>query len=72
LGSDKDYDAASFVAGRPALNVLPHIVQNTSGAQRRFALQPDDRELTFSWMPGLGQPEGPRHAGRRENHFVIY
>jgi transposase len=36
LGGDKGYDAASFVADMRALNVTPHIAQNTSG--RRSAL----------------------------------
>jgi hypothetical protein len=30
LGGDKGYDAASFVADMRALNVTPHIAQNTS------------------------------------------
>ena len=36
VGGDKGYDAASFVADMRALNVTPHIAQNTSG--RRSAL----------------------------------
>jgi Transposase DDE domain len=36
LGGDKGYDAASFVADMRALNVTPHIAQNTSG--RRSAI----------------------------------
>ena len=36
LGGDKGYDAASFVTDMRALNVTPHIAQNTSG--RRSAL----------------------------------
>jgi Transposase, Mutator family len=36
LGADKGYDAAAFVADLRALNVTPHIAQNTSG--RRSAI----------------------------------
>jgi hypothetical protein len=36
VGGDKGYDAASFIADMRALNVTPHIAQNTSG--RRSAL----------------------------------
>jgi hypothetical protein len=36
LGGDKGYDAASFVTDMRALNVTPHIAQNTSG--RRSAI----------------------------------
>ena len=36
VGGDKGYDAASFVADMRALNVTPHIAQNTSG--RRSAI----------------------------------
>ena len=36
LGGDKGYDAASFVADMRALNVTPHVAQNTSG--RRSAI----------------------------------
>jgi hypothetical protein len=36
LGADKAYDAAGLVAGLRALNVTPHVAQNTSG--RRSAI----------------------------------
>ena len=36
LGADKAYDAAGFVAGLRALNVTPHVTQNTAG--RRSAI----------------------------------
>jgi hypothetical protein len=36
LGGDKGHDAASFVVDMRALNVTPHIAQNTSG--RRSAI----------------------------------
>ena len=35
LGADKGYDAAAFVADLRALNVTPHIAQNTSGLALR-------------------------------------
>jgi len=36
LGADKGYDAASFVAEMPALDVTPHIAQNISGPAFRL------------------------------------
>ena len=35
LGADKGYDAAGFVAGLRALNVTPHVAQNTPTGARR-------------------------------------
>jgi IS5 family transposase len=71
LGADRGYDAADFVAAVRALNVTPHIAQNTS---RRSAI--DDRttrhpgyalsqrvEEAFGWIKTTGGFRKTRHRG---------
>jgi transposase len=76
LGADKAYDVADFVAALRALNVTPHLAQNTSG--RRSAL---DRRTTrhpgyalsqrirkrieeaFGWIKTCGGLRKSRHRG---------
>jgi len=76
LGADKAYDTAAFVADLRALNVTPHIAQNTSG--RRSAI--DGRttrhpgyaasqrvrkriEEAFGWIKTVGGLRQTRHRG---------
>jgi transposase len=76
LGADKAYDVADFVADLRALNVTPHVAQNTSG--RRSAI--DGRttrhpgyavsqrvrkriEEAFGWIKTTGGLRKTRHRG---------
>jgi transposase len=76
LGADKGYDAADFVVDLRALNVTPHLAQNTSG--RRSAI--DHRitrhpgyaasqrvrqriEEAFGWIKTTGGLRKARHRG---------
>jgi transposase len=76
LGADKAYDSADFVADLRALNVTPHVAQNTSG--RRSAI--DGRttrhpgyavsqrlrkriEEAFGWIKTCGGLRKTRHRG---------
>jgi hypothetical protein len=76
LGADKAYDVAAFVAAVRALNVTPHVAQNTAG--RRSAL--DGRttchpgyaasqrvrkriEEAFGWIKTTGTLRKTRHRG---------
>ena len=75
LGADKGYDAASFVAALRALNVTPHIAQNTSrrsaidGRTTRhpgFALSQQVRkriEERFGWIKTVAGLRQTRHRG---------
>ena len=76
LGADKAYDTAAFVADLRALNVTPHVAQNTTG--RRSAI---DRRTTrhpgyatsqrlrkrieegFGWIKTVGGLRKTRHRG---------
>jgi transposase len=77
LGGDKAYDVAGFVADLRALNVTPHVAQNT--ANRRSAI--DGRttrhpgyarsqrlrkriEESFGWIKTVGGLRQTRHRGR--------
>ena len=76
LGADKAYDVAGFVADLRALNVTPHVAQNT--ANRRSAI--DGRttrhpgyatsqrlrqriEESFGWIKTVGGLRKTRHRG---------
>ena len=76
LGADKAYDAAGLVAGLRALNVTPHVAQNTSG--RRSAIDARTTrhpgyvvsqrvrkriEEAFSWIKTVGGLRKARHRG---------
>ena len=76
LGADKAYDAAGFVAGLRALNVTPHVAQNTSG--RRSAIDARTTrhpgyavslrvrkriEEAFGWIKTVGGLRKTRHRG---------
>jgi transposase len=75
LGADQGYDAADFVAAVRALNVTPHIAQNTSrrsaidGRTTRhpgYALSQRIRkriEEAFGWMKTTGGFRKTRHRG---------
>jgi hypothetical protein len=62
LGGDKGYDAASFVADMRALNVTPHIAQNTSG--RRSARRSDHAASRLCGEPA--EEEARRGTDRLE------
>ncbi len=76
LGADKAYDAAGLVAGLRALNVTPHVAQNTSG--RRSAIDARTTrhpgyvasqrvrkriEEAFGWIKTVGGLRKTRHRG---------
>lgn len=76
LGADKAYDTAGLVAGLRALNVTPHVAQNTSG--RRSAIDARTTrhpgyvvsqrvrkriEEAFSWIKTVGGLRKARHRG---------
>ena len=76
LGADKAYDAAGFVADLRALNVTPHVAQNTSG--RRSAIDARTTrhpgyaasqrvrkriEEAFGWIKTVGGLRKTRHRG---------
>ena len=76
LGADKAYDAAGFVAGLRALNVTPHVAQNTTN--RRSALDARTTrhpgyavslrvrrriEEAFGWIKTVGGLRKTRHRG---------
>jgi transposase len=76
LGADKAYDAAGFVADLRALNVTPHVTQNTSG--RRSAIDARTTrhpgyaaslrvrkriEEAFGWIKTVGGLRKTRHRG---------
>jgi transposase len=75
LGADKGYDAAGFVAALRALNVTPHIAQNTSrrsavdGRTTRhggYVLSQRVRkriEEAFGWIKTTGGLRRTRHRG---------
>jgi transposase len=76
LGADKAYDAAGFVAGLRALNVTPHVTQNTTN--RRSAIDARTTrhpgyaaslrvrkriEEAFGWIKTVGGLRKTRHRG---------
>ena len=75
LGADKGYDAADFAAAVRALNVTPHLAQNTarrSAIDRRttrhpgYALSQRTRkriEEAFGWIKTTGGLRKTRHRG---------
>ena len=76
LGADKAYDVAEFVGDLRALNVTPHVAQNTSGRRsaidRRttrhpgYALSQRLRariEEAFGWIKTTGGLKKTRHCG---------
>jgi hypothetical protein len=76
LGADKAYDAAAFVADLRALNVTPHVAQNTSGRGSAidgrtthhpgYDLSQRTRkriEAAFGWIKTCGGLRKTRHRG---------
>jgi transposase len=76
LGADKAYDVADFVAALRALNVTPHVAQNTSGRRSAidgrttrhpgYALSQRIRkriEEAFGWIKTCGGLRQTRHRG---------
>ena len=84
LGADKGYDAADFVAAVRALNVTPHIAQNTSrrsaidGRTTRhpgYALSQRTRkriEEAFGWIKTTGGFRKTRHRGTRPGRLAVH
>jgi transposase len=76
LGADKAYDVANFVADLRALNVTPHVAQNTTGRrsaidgrttrQPGYAVSQRTRkriEEAFGWIKTVGGLRKTRHRG---------
>ena len=82
LGADKGYDAAAFVADLRALNVTPHIAQNTSGRRSAidartthhpgYAVSQQKRkriEEPFGWGKTIGGLAWPMLRGAKKLGF---
>ena len=82
LGADKAYDAAAFVADMRALNVTPHIAQNTSGRlsavdarttrHSGYAVSQQKRkriEEPFDWAKTIGGLARPMLRGVKKLGF---
>ena len=82
LGADKGYDAAAFVADLRALNVTPHIAQNTSGRRSAidartthhpgYAVSQQKRkriEEPFGWGKTIGGLARPMLRGAKKLGF---
>jgi transposase len=76
LGADKAYDAAGFIVRVRALNITPHVAQNTSGRRsaidgrttRHPGYQASQRvrkriEEAFGWIKTTGGLRKTRHRG---------
>lgn len=79
LGGDKGYDTEDFVAGCRALDVTPHVAQNTTNRRSRidgrttrhpgYATSQRVRkriEEVFGWMKTVGVMRKTRHRGKRK------
>ncbi len=84
LGADRGYDTEDFVAGCRALDVTPHVAQNTTNRSSRI-----DRRTTrhagyaesqrrrkrieevFGWMKTVGLLRKTRHRGQRKVGWVF-
>jgi len=83
LGADKGYDAADFVVELRALNVTPHIAQNTarrSAIDRRTTRHPGYAtsqrvrkriEEAFGWIKTTGTLRKTRHRGTARVGWVF-
>jgi len=86
LGADKAYDSADFVVDLRALNVTPHVAQNTSGRRsaidRRTTRHPGYRhsqrarhriEEAFGWIKTVAGQSKTKHRGldRVRWHFTL-
>ena len=84
LGADRGYDTADFVAGCRALEVTPHVAQNTSNRRSRidgrttnhpgYATSQRIRkrvEEVFGWMKTVGTLRKTRHRGRDRVGWVF-
>jgi IS5 family transposase len=76
VGADKGYDTKDFVAQARALEVTPHVAQNTSGRRSAidgrttrhegYAISQRIRkrvEEVFGWMKTIGLMRKTRHKG---------
>ena len=85
LGADKSYDTRECVATLRALEVTPHVAQNTTGRRRAVdgrtthapgydASQKVRRRIEeiFGWMKTVGGFRKTRHRGLERVHFAGY
>lgn len=76
LGADKGYDAKEFIDALQAINVVPHVAQNTSGrrsavpdaiaATEGYAISQQKRkciEQVFGWAKSVGSIRQVMHRG---------
>jgi len=84
LGADRGYDSQDFVQGCRALDVTPHVAQNTSNRSSRIDarttrhagyVQSQKRrkrvEEVFGWMKTVGLMRKTRHRGRPKVGWVF-
>jgi len=84
LGADKGYDSEDFVTGCRALDVTPHVAQNTTNRSSRidgrttrhtgYAESQRKRkriEEVFGWMKTVGLMRKTRHRGQRKVGWVF-
>jgi len=84
LGADRGYDTEDFVAGCRALEVTPHVAQNTTNRSSRidarttrhggYAESQKRRkrvEEVFGWMKTVGLMRKTRHRGRPKVGWVF-
>ncbi len=84
LGADRGYDTENFVAGCRALDVTPHVAQNTTNRSSRidgrttrhagYAESQKKRkriEEIFGWMKTVGLMRKTRHRGQRKVGWVF-
>ena len=76
VAADKGYDARDFVTGLRAMQVTPHLAQNTTGRRSAiddrtirhagYAISQQKRKLVeqgFGWMKTIGGLRKLRHRG---------
>ena len=84
LGADRGYDTGDFVARCRALDVTPHVAQNTTNRSSRIdgrttrhrGYEESQRrrkriEEIFGWMKTVGLMRKTRHRGRRKVGWVF-
>lgn len=84
LGADRGYDTRDFVEGCRALDVTPHVAQNTTNRRSRidarttrhagYAQSQKRRkrvEEVFGWMKTVGLLRKTHHRGRRKVDWIF-
>lgn len=84
LGADRGYDTEDFVARCRALDVTPHVAQNTTNRSSRIDARTTRHrgyaesqrrrkriEEIFGWMKTVGLMRKTRHRGRRKVGWVF-